>query len=303
MASRITVLGSINMDLVVHAPRFPEPGETLIGGPFATYPGGKGANQAIAAARLGAKSDVALIGCVGDDDYGAELRRVFEREGVDATGVVERERIPTGVGVITVDAAGENHIVVASGANATLSPEDVGRHAASISAAEVLLLQLEIPLQALLHGMHLARSAGARVLLNAAPARELSDEILELVDVLVVNEIEARMLAGDSAAAIGDLPRQLAERGPPTVIVTLGERGALLYDGGELLERPGRQVRAVDSTAAGDAFVGAMARALVEDRSPADALEMACAAGALAVTRHGAISSLPDRRALEELLR
>jgi ribokinase len=298
---RITVLGSINMDLVVHAPRFPAPGETLLGGPFATHPGGKGANQAIAAARLGDARDVALIGCVGDDGYGAELRGVFAREGFEAAGVEERADAATGVGVITVDASGQNHIVVASGANATVTPDDVERHAAAITAAGVLVLQLEIPLPAIQRGMRLAREAGVRVLLNAAPARELPSEVLRAVDVLVVNELEARTLAGASAGDVGALARALAARGPELVVVTLGERGAVLFDGAVLVERSAHAVRAVDTTAAGDAFVGAFARALIEDRSSADALAFASAAGACAVTVEGAVPSLPSRAAVEEL--
>jgi ribokinase len=303
MTPRITVLGSINMDLVIHAPRFPAPGETLLGGPFETHPGGKGANQAIAAARLGSAPDVAMIGCVGDDGHGAELRRVLASERVDTEGISECAGTPTGVGVITVDATGENHIVVASGANAAVAPADVERNVASIESADVLLLQLEIPMPALLHGVEAARRGDARVVLNAAPACELPEELLQAVDVLIVNEVEARMLATDTDEPVDTLARALAQRGPRTVVVTLGARGALLFDGAELFESAAHDVQAVDTTAAGDAFVGGFARALVEELPAPDALALASAAGALAVTDHGAIPSLPQRARVEELLR
>ena len=296
MPAPICVLGSINMDLVVHAPRFPAPGETLLGGPFETFPGGKGANQAVAAARLApAGEGVGLIGCVGDDAHGVELRDVLRREGVDVSGVLQRPGTATGVGVITVSSSGENQIVVASGANATLSPEDVERCAEAIAGARVLVLQLEIPLDSNRCAARIAASSGTRVVLNAAPAAKLPDDLLAAVDVLVVNEIEARMLAGDEDSPVGELVRALRARGPRTVIATLGERGALCAGAGGAIEQPAHAAVAVDTTAAGDAFVGALAVALHEGRAMESALALACAAGSLAVARAGAIPSLPDR--------
>ena len=296
MPTPICILGSINVDLVVHAPRFPAPGETLLGGPFETHPGGKGANQVVAAARIAPEDvGVAMLGCVGDDAHGARMREVFATEGIDASGVLERPGTATGVGVITVDASGQNHIVVASGANATVSPEDVERASASIAGADVLVLQLEIPLASNLRAAELASAAGTRVVLNAAPAAELPGELLADVDVLVVNEIEARMLARAGDVPIAELPSSLRAQGPDTVVVTLGERGALCAAEGEELEQPARAVDVVDTTAAGDAFVGALAVALHEQRPLESALALACSAGTLAVTCAGAVPSLPNR--------
>ncbi|MBI5431687.1 MAG: ribokinase [Planctomycetes bacterium] len=295
----IVVLGSLNMDLVVRVQRFPEPGETLLGGGFATFPGGKGANQAVAAARLGANAR--MLGCVGDDAYGRELVAGLRRDGVDASRVSSSSTAPTGVAVITVDARGENHIVVASGANATLDARAVESAHDAFDGARVFLAQLETPLAAVLAGARAARAAGAVAILNAAPAQELSDDALAAFDVLVVNEHEAALLAGRSAEPEA-LARELARRGPRAVVVTLGAAGALVLVEGRPERCAAFAVEVRDATAAGDAFVGALACALA-DRAPwSMALARASAAGALACTRPGAQPSLPNADELRDFL-
>jgi ribokinase len=303
MPPRVVVLGSINMDLVVRAPRFPAPGETLLGHGFAAHPGGKGANQAVAAARMfgGERGAVALVGRLGADAYGRELRALLEREGIDVDAVGVERGAPTGVAAITVSDCGENHIVVAPGANGGLTRELVEAEAQRLGRAAVVVAQLEVPDEAVVAGAALARACGARFVLNAAPARELAGELLRSVDVLVVNESEAALLAGGGGPP-EDLAARLLARGAGAVALTLGARGALWLDAQGLRECASPQVEACDTTAAGDAFVGALAHALASGLEPPFALRRACAAGALAVTRPGAIPSLPGARELEILL-
>lgn len=299
----ICVVGSLNMDLVVATLRLPAPGETISGGPFATYPGGKGANQAVAAARLGAA--VTLVGRVGDDAFGAALRTGAAQDGVDVRHVQVATGLASGVALIAVEASGQNTIIIAPGANAALTPDDVVAAAPAITAARVLLLQLESPLPTVQQAASLARAAGVQVVLNPAPACPLPAELLALVDFLIPNEHEAALLAG---AASADDPLALAQAlrassGVSHVIVTLGAAGALLL-GPE--DRPlwvaAHRVNAVDATAAGDAFVAAFAVALSEGCSPQEALAWGNAAGALTVTRHGAQPALPTRAELLALL-
>jgi ribokinase len=299
---RVCVVGSINMDLVVQTPALPKPGETIIGGPFATFGGGKGANQAVAAARAGAPTT--LIGCVGSDTYGITLRASLSHD-LDMTEVVEREGVASGVALIAVAPDGQNTIIVASGANATLSVADVERARHAIADADVLLLQLEVPLEVSTHAATLARAAGTTVVLNPAPAQPLSDQLLAVVDILVPNETEAGLLTGvepqdwDAAQAAAD---QLRGRGVPSVIVTLGSRGALVVTEGGAERVPAFAVAAIDATAAGDAFVGAFAVALAEGKSVPEAARWGSAAGALATTKSGAQPSLPSREAIEQLV-
>jgi ribokinase len=299
-AARICVVGSVTMDLVVRADRFPASGETLLGGPFATYPGGKGANQAVAAARQGAR--VEMVGCVGDL-YGEELLAVLDRHGVGREGVEPRPEVASGVGVITVVPSGENRIVVAPGANARVDERQVVRHAASIAKAHVLLLQLETTDEANRAAIGLARESGTTVILNAAPAAPVSRESLEGVDVLVVNRPEAEAIAGRA----GETPPEallddLLSLGAREAVITLGESGAILANGAGTTFREAFPVEAIDATGAGDAFVGAFAVSLAEGRPPEVALARASAAGALAVTVPGAMPSMPDRAAVDELL-
>ncbi|MCC6406866.1 MAG: ribokinase [Planctomycetes bacterium] len=295
----VVVLGSLNMDLVVRVERFPEPGETLLGGGFATFPGGKGANQAVAAARLGA--NVRMLGRVGDDAYGRELVAGLRRDDVDASRVSSSSAAPTGVAVITVDAHGENHIVVAAGANATLDARAIESASAAFEGARVFVAQLETPLDAVLAGARAARAAGAVAILNAAPAQELSADALAAFDVLVVNQSEAARLAGRRADP-ETLARELARRGPRAVVITLGAAGALALVDGRVERRAAFDVPVRDATAAGDAFVGALACSLAERVSWPTALARASAAGALACTRAGAQPSLPNAVELRDFL-
>jgi len=303
MAAHITVVGSLNMDLVARAPRIPQPGETIIGSDFHTVPGGKGANQAVAAARLGAQ--VSMVGRVGRDAFAESLLNNLAAAGVDHTFVVHDPQAATGVALIAVDDAGQNSIIVASGANVRLSPADVAGAKAAIAGADALLLQLESPLETVTRAAEVARAHGVTVILNPAPARPLPAALLSLVDVLIPNESETALLTGlpvgDPAEAEA-AAAALRELGVGTVILTLGERGALLAreDGAEYF--PAFEVTPVDTTAAGDAFVGGFAVALAEGRSLAEAVQWGNGAGALATTRLGAQPSLPTRQELERLL-
>ncbi len=291
------------MDLVVRAPRFPRPGETLIGGPFQTAPGGKGANQAVAAARMGGQ--VRMVGRVGADDFGESLLAGLARDGVDHRHVRRDPDSASGTATIIVDQSGRNCIVVAPGANARLTVEDVDAAEADIAAARVLLLQLESPLIAVTHAARLARSHGVLVLLNPAPAQPLPPELLASVDILPPNERETASLTGLPVATVADLEsaaRALQRMGPPVIILTLGERGALLAHGDQIDRFPAFAVTPVDTTAAGDAFVGALAVVLAEGRPLPEAVRWGNAAGALATTRPGAQPSLPTRAEVEALL-
>lgn len=300
----ITVVGSLNMDLVVRTPRMPRLGETLSGGPFATYPGGKGANQAVAAARLGSR--VSLIGRVGDDEFGRSLRDTITAHGVDTTAVLQTSGRSSGVALITVDRQGQNTIILAPGANGELTPADVQAAAPAITAARVLLLQLEVPLPAVQCAAEIAYAAGVTVVLNPAPApiTALPRRLLACVDYLVPNEIEAAALIGEDVPEDDVALARVAalSTGVKTCIVTLGDRGAIMIDAGGLRHAPACPVHAVDSTAAGDAFIGGFAVALSRGHSLDESLRWGCAAGALAVTRPGAQASLPSRAELEIML-
>lgn len=303
MPAHVVVVGSLNMDLVVRAPRIPAPGETIIGGEFRTAPGGKGANQAVAAARLGAR--VAMVGRVGEDDFADQLLGGLDADHVNHQGVARDSGSPTGVALIVVDDGGQNSIVVAPGANMRVSPGDVDAAEQTIAAADVLLLQLEIPLDAVQHAAEVAHDHGVTVVLNPAPARDLPAGLLSRVDVLIPNESETGLLTGlpvGSGAELRDAAGALLEQGVSTAILTLGARGALLATGSGLESIPAFRVQAVDTTAAGDAFAGGFAVALAEGKPLAEAVRWGNAAGALATTRLGAQPSLPRRGELEELL-
>lgn len=302
MPAKIVVVGSLNMDLVVRSPRIPQPGETLLGRGFVTLPGGKGANQAVAAARLG--GEVAMIGRLGVDGFAASLRESLAADAVDHSQVLATPEATTGVALITVDDDGRNTIVVASGANWLVTPADVAQNAAVIAAADVLLLQLELPLETVIRAAQIAQTHHVRVILNPAPARALPPELLALVDILIPNETETALLTGlpvenDAQAQIA--AAHLLELGVGAVILTLGSRGALLttQEGSHL--SPAFPVQPVDTTAAGDAFVGGLAVALGEGKSLAEAMVWGNAAGGLATTVLGAQPSLPRRDAVEAL--
>jgi ribokinase len=303
MTANVAVVGSLNMDLVARAPRIPQPGETIIGRDFHTLPGGKGANQAVAAARLGAA--VAMVGRVGSDAFARLLLDNLAAAGVDHTSVIQDPGAATGVALIVVDAAGQNTIVVASGANMRLSPADVEAAESAIASADVLLLQLETPLETATRAAQIAHAHGVTVILNPAPAQPFPPTLLCLVDVLVPNESETALLTGlpmDSLAQVEAAAGALRESGVGAVILTLGERGALLAQVGGTQVFPAFMVTAVDTTAAGDAFMGGLAVALAEGHSLAESIRWGNAAGALAATRLGAQPSLPTRRAVEKFL-
>lgn len=322
---RLCILGSINMDLVVRAPRLPAPGETLMGGPFETHPGGKGANQAVAAARMGA--EVSFIGAVGDDEHGRSMLAALSAEGIDTSRIATRTGATTGVALITVAESGENTIIVAPGANATVTPADIDAARGAISAADMLLAQLEVPIAAVAHAAQLARDLGTAFVLNAAPApaARLPADLISATDVLIVNETEAAALGASSFAppSPADPPAdeleaallRLAGLGPSTIALTAGAQGALFFHGKEARGRiPATPVEPVDTVGAGDAFCGAFTTRLAEHRINAgragldrlavmDAVCWACAAGALATTRRGAIPSLPSREEVVRTLR
>jgi ribokinase len=293
MGARVAVVGSINMDLVVGTETLPKPGETVLASNLRRFGGGKGANQALAAARMGA--EVSLVGRVGDDEFGSVLLDDLQREGVDVSAVGRVEE-STGVALITVDAAGGNTIVVALGANARLRAEDVEAARATIEGSRALLLQLEVPLEANVRAAQIARGACVPVFLNPSPAIPLPEDLLDRLSYLVLNEGELEVLAGEAGIADG-----LLGRGVEALVLTLGERGARLITPEGTRDVAAYPVRSVDSTAAGDAFLGALAATLPE-RGIDAALEAAAAAGALATTRWGAQAALPTRDEVEPLV-
>jgi ribokinase len=301
--AQVCVVGSLNMDLVMRTPSLPMSGQTILGGPFHMFAGGKGANQAIAAARAGAQ--VWMVGCVGDDSHGKALCAALEAEGVDSAYVLTRTNETTGVAMIAVDQNSNNTIIVAPGANFALTPEDVQQAAEVIAAADVMLVQLEIPLPAVQAAVTIARQAQTKVVLNPAPAQELSNDLLAAIDVLVPNEVEAAMLSGHQPEdwyAAEAVARALRQQGAETVVITLGELGALLIDSEQEYRQEAFAVQAIDTTAAGDAFLGAFAVALADGCGPQESLRRGAAAGALATTVVGAQPSLPSRAAIETLL-
>lgn len=299
----IVVVGSLNIDLVVRAARRPQRGETLTGDSFGTFVGGKGLNQAIAAARLGAQAG--MVGRVGADDFGHTLLRALADEGIAAAHVARDAETSSGVALIIVDAEGDNSIVIVPGANGRVSVEDIEQAAATIAAADAVLLQLETPLAAVERAAVFAHNAGVRVLLNPAPAQPLSETLLHLVDVIVPNESEAQLLTGISIVDDETAERAawaLLARGARAVVLTLGARGALLVEPAGIERIPGYRVPVVDTTAAGDAFCGALAVRLAAGASLAAAARYANAAGALAVTAAGAAPSLPRTKEIAALL-
>jgi ribokinase len=303
MGNKIVVVGSSNTDMIVQLPHLPKPGETVSGGAFSTAAGGKGANQAVAAARAGA--NVGLVARVGEDSFGEQAIAGFVGDGIDVSHVIRNPAAPSGVALIFVDDGGENCIAVAPGANATLTPEDVEAAEDLITGAEVVVMQLETPIETVGRAAALAREHGVRVILNPAPARQLSDEILGNVSILTPNESEAELLTGiqvsDDAGA-EEAARALSARGVDIVILTLGSRGAYVFesDSGELV--PGFEVQVVDTTAAGDVFNGSLAVGLAEGLPLARAVRFANAAAALSVTRLGAQPSAPTRSEIETFL-
>lgn len=294
MPANVVVIGSLNMDLVTRAPRLPKGGETLIGHSFATVSGGKGANQAVAAARLGAQ--VAMVGCVGNDDYGVRLRDALLAEQIDCqtVSVVEDS---SGVALIVVDDNSQNAIVIVAGANGAMTPAVIDRFDPVLQAADVVICQLEIPDATVGHALKRARELGKTVILNPAPAsRPLPADWYSAIDYLIPNESEAAALSGltvDSLQAAEAAATQLIAMGAGKVIVTLGAQGSLFANGNGFEHFPAPTVKAVDTTAAGDTFVGGFAAALASGKSEAEAIRYGQIAAALSVTRAGAQPSIP----------
>jgi len=302
--ARIAVIGSLNMDLVVRAPRIPEPGETILGADdLQMIPGGKGANQAYASARLGA--EVAMIGRVGNDAFGEQLVNSLKKTGVDTQQITRDSEASTGIALIVVEEGGQNSIVVSSGANGRVTSDDVSRAEAVIRSADLILLQLEIPLPAVIMAAQCAKNNGVKVILNPAPAQQLPAELLSLTDILIPNETEAAMLSGcdvDTDDGIRQAASILRQSGVKTLIMTRGSRGASLITENGIEHLPAFPVEPVDTTAAGDAFVGSFAAALAEGRPLTEAVRYGNAVGALASTKPGAQPSMPGRDDLDKML-
>lgn len=293
---KLTVLGSINADHVISVPHFVKPGETLMGNNYHIAYGGKGANQAVAAARLGANVD--FIACIGNDDIGLAMKKAFAQGGMNTEAVVEVKDTTTGIAMIQVSASGENSIVISAGANACLTEEVIERFQHKISQADSLLMQLETPLSAVILAAKLAKTANTKVVLNPAPAQALPDELLTNIDMITPNETETEILTGvkvideQSAAKAAQV---FHTKGIETVLITLGSKGVYVSQQGRGEIVVGFRVEAKDTTAAGDTFNGALMTALLEDKPLAQAIRFAHAAAAISVTRQGAQPSIPTR--------
>ena len=302
-AGNLVVLGSINADHILNLESFPTPGETVTGNQYQVAFGGKGANQAVAAGRSGAK--VAFIACTGDDDTGERVRKQLASDNIDIAPVSVVEGESTGVALIFVNAEGENVIGIHAGANAALTTERVNAQREIIANAEALLMQLESPVESVLAAAEIAHQNHTTVVLNPAPARVLSDELLALVDIITPNETEAEKLTGVRVENDDDAARAakvLHDKGIGTVIITLGSRGVWASVNGEGRRVPGFKVKAIDTIAAGDTFNGALVTALLEGKRMDDAIRFAHAAAAIAVTRKGAQPSVPWRKEIDEFL-
>ncbi|MDR0796595.1 MAG: ribokinase [Tannerella sp.] len=295
-SNRILVVGSTNTDMVVNTKSLPRPGETVLGGSFLLNAGGKGANQAVAAARLG--GDVSFICKTGNDIFGREAIKLFEKEGIDTSCILTDPDHPSGVALIMVDASAENCIAVASGANANLLPSDIMAAKQAIDDAGYVLMQLEIPLQTVEFVADSAFRKGKKVILNPAPAQALSPSLLSCLYAITPNETEAEIISGvritDAQSTI-EAARAIANLGVRHVIITLGSKGALLYSEAQPTVIPAQKVEAVDTTAAGDVFNGAFTLALSEGLGLVEAVGFACKAAAISVTRSGAQASAPFR--------
>lgn len=297
--NKILVVGSTNMDMVVKTDHIPVPGETVLGGEFFMNPGGKGANQAVAVARLG--GDVVFITKVGDDIFGKQSIQLFEEEGIDTSGLVSDEDGPSGVALITVDKHGENNIVVAPGANANLMPGEIEEIIEKLEDVEIMIIQLEIPMATVKKAAEIAARKGIRVILNPAPVNSQAVEVFPFIDILTPNAQEAEMLTGIPVKDIQsatDAAIVLHEKGVKNVVITIGPKGAVAVENGQATYVPATVVETVDTTAAGDAFNGALAVALSESKPLIEAVRFACMAAAITVTRMGAQSAMPYRNEL-----
>jgi ribokinase len=298
-AKKIVVIGSCNTDMVVKSDRLPVPGETVLGGAFMMNPGGKGANQAVAVARLG--GNVTFISKTGNDLFGKQSIKMFDEENINTDYIFSDPYHPSGIALIMVDTTGENCIVVASGANGTLSPHDIDKAKNIIESADILLMQLEIPMETVEYAAKLAHEKGIKVILNPAPSAFLSNELLECLYAIVPNNNEAEMLSGikvtdwESAKQAADI---ISAKGVDIVVITLGSKGALIKEGDMHYEVPVEKINAIDTTAAGDTFCGALCVGLSEGLTIVDAVTMANKASGITVTREGAQCSIPYRKEL-----
>ena len=300
-AKPIVVVGSSNMDLVIKTGRIPRPGETILGGEFIMVAGGKGANQAVAAARLGA--EVYFVGRVGRDPFGEKMLENFRRDKIGTDYIVQDAGHASGVAIIVVDEAGENSIVVAPGANGALTPADVEAAEEVIAAADSVLLQLEVPLKTVTCTAQLAARHGTRVILDPAPAQPLPEDLLAAVSLITPNETEAEILTGidgDDESSARAQAAAIRAKGVSTVLVTRGALGSLLDDGSSVRSFPAPEVKSADSTAAGDCFNGALAAGLAQGATLAEAIEFASRAAAFSTTRLGAQDSLPTKSDLQD---
>jgi len=297
---RIVVIGSCNTDMVVKSDRLPVPGETILGGAFMMNPGGKGANQAVAVARLG--GNVTFVSKTGNDLFGKQSIEMYNEENINTDYIFSDPNLPSGVALIMVDTNGENCIVVASGANASLSIQDIEKARNVIESADILLMQLEIPMQTVEYAAKLANDKGIKVILNPAPAAFLSNELLKCLYAIIPNENEAEMLSGikvsdwNSAKQAADI---ISSKGVDVVVITLGSKGAFIKEGDTYHEVLVEKIKAVDTTAAGDTFCGAICIGLSENLSIEQAVRMANKAAGITVTREGAQAAIPYRKEIE----
>ncbi len=301
-AKKIVVVGSCNTDMVIKADRLPVPGETILGGTFFMNPGGKGANQAVAAARMG--GNVTLISKTGNDVFGKQSVMLYAAENIKTDYIYSDPKHPSGVALITVDSQGENCIVVASGANAYLNPSDIDKASAEIESSDLVLMQLEIPIDTVEYVAEMATKKGIKVILNPAPARALSNSLLKNLYIIIPNKSEAEILSGIKVSDI-EAAKQAADiisaKGVDIVVITLGSQGALIKENNEYHFVEALKVDAVDTTAAGDTFCGSVCVGLAEGKSILDSVKMAARASALTVTRMGAQASIPFRSELASL--
>ncbi len=298
-ASNIIVVGSSNTDMVIKTSRLPQPGETILGGNFFMNAGGKGANQAVAAARLG--GHVTFFARLGNDIFGEEAKALFRKENIETSFILTDEKYPSGIALITVDDKGENCIVVAPGANNEIKPSHLQKHLQFIKKASIILLQLEIPIETVHYAASVARDSRIKLILNPAPASALSDELLGCINIITPNQKEAEMLTGIKVTdqhSGEEAAKDLHQKGVETVIITMGSRGALLFHEHAFTLVQAPRVKAIDTTAAGDVFNGALAVAISEEVPMLQAVEFACRAAAISVTRLGAQASAPDRQEL-----
>ncbi len=296
MIQKIVVVGSSNTDMVIKADHLPVPGETILGGSFFMNAGGKGANQAVAAVRLG--GHISFICKTGDDIFGKQSKTIFEEEGIDTSCLFSDPSHPSGVALITVDRNAENCIVVASGANAALSKADMMKCKKVIEQSSIVLVQLEIPLETVQYVAEIAAAKGIKVILNPAPACSIPDSLLQNISIVTPNETEAEMLSGVKVNNTGSAKKAaliIQKRGVRNVIITLGSNGAMVLDHSGFTHVPGCQVKAIDTTGAGDVFNGALVVALAEGKDITAAVQFACKAAAISVTRLGAQTSAPYR--------